>query len=165
VTIDLAVLAVLAVAALRGALTGALRQLVSLAAISLGVIAARALAAEVAAGLSRMGAPAARALAPVLLFVGIGALASLAGVAVLKATGVSRVVRGPADRGAGALLGGAKGALAAWLVLSAVALVGDRAPDAVLRHTRGSDFTALAHDHNLVSRLRPDAARALEKVP
>jgi membrane protein required for colicin V production len=164
VTLDLAVLAVLALAALSGAVSGALRQLVSLAAVALGVVAARAFSAEVGAGLARAITPMARHLAPVLLFAGVLALVSLAGRLVLGATGVSRVVRGPADRGAGALLGGAKGLLAAWALLSALVLAGSHAPDALLRRMRGSDFAELARSHNLVRTLDPGAARAVERA-
>lgn len=163
-TVDLAVLALLAVAALSGASSGALRQLVSLAAVVLGVLAARAFSDDVGAGLARTITPLARHLAPLLLFLGTFAFASLVGLGILRGTGVSRVVRGPADRGAGALLGGAKGALAAWLLLSAVALAGDHAPGFVLRRTRGSDFVALARTYNLVRKLDPDRARALERA-
>lgn len=162
--LDLAVLALLALAALYGAATGALRQLVSLAAVAAGVLGARVFTPEVAAGLGRTFSPVARHLAPVLLFVGIAALASFAGQLLLRASGVARVVRGPADRGAGALLGGAKGLLAAWALLSALALAGDHAPDAVLRRARGSDFAALARVHNLVRTLDPAAARAVERA-
>ena len=163
-TVDLAVLALLAVAALSGAISGALRQLVSLAAVGLGVLAARAFSDDVGAGLARTITPLARHLAPLLLFLGAFALASLVGLGVLRGTGVARVVRGPSDRGVGALLGGAKGALAAWVLLSALALAGDHAPDFVLRRTRGSDFAALARRHNLVRKLDPDAARVLERA-
>jgi membrane protein required for colicin V production len=163
-TLDLAVLAILAAAALYGAATGALRQLVSLAAAGLGVLAARAFSPAVAAGLARTVSPYVRHVAPVLLFAGVFALASLAGQLVLRASGLARAVRGPADRGAGALLGGAKGLLAAWLLLSALVLAGDLAPDALLRRTRGSDFAALARAHNLVRTLDPDAARTLERA-
>ncbi len=163
-TVDLAVLGLLAAAALLGAGSGALRQLVSLAAVALGVLATRAWTDDVAAGLARTVSPVARFLAPLLLFLGIFALASLVGLAILRGTGVARVVHGPADRGAGALLGGAKGALAAWAVLSALALAGDHAPDFVLRRTRGSQLASLARAHNLVARLHPDAARTLERA-
>lgn len=163
-TLDLAVLALLAVAALLGAASGALRQLVSLAAAVLAVLAARAWSEDVAAGLARTVSPAARFLAPLLLFLGIFALASLTGVATLRLTRVSRVVRGPADRGVGALLGGAKGVLAAWALLSVLALGGELLPDALLRRARGSDFAALARAHNLVARLDPGAARAVERA-
>jgi membrane protein required for colicin V production len=73
-------------------------------------------------------------------------------------------VRGPADRGAGALLGGAKAALVAWALLSALALAGDLAPDAVRARARDSQLAALARDHNLVARLDPGAARRLEAI-
>lgn len=163
-TLDFAVLALLAVSALYGATTGALRQLVSLAAVVLGVLATRAWSADVAAGLGRTFSPVARYLAPVLLFFGVLALASLAGRALLSFTGMARVVRGPADRGLGALLGGGKGLLAAWVLLSALALAGDHAPGAVLRWARRSDFAALARAHNLVRTLDPGAARAVERA-
>jgi membrane protein required for colicin V production len=164
-SVDLAVLAVLAVTAMLGAGSGALKQLVSLAAAALGVVAARAFAGPVAEGLAAtISGPVARVAAPALLFLGAFALASLVGAGVLRGTGVARVVRGPADRAAGAVLGGAKGALAAWVLLSALALAGDAAPDAVRERTRGSDFAALAREHNLVSRLQPDAARSLERA-
>ncbi len=162
--LDLAVLGLLGAAALYGAATGALRQLVSLAAVALAALAVRAWSGDVAAGLAREVSPFARHLAPLLLFVGIFALASLAGRVLLGATGVSRAVRGPADRGLGALLGGAKGGVAAWVLLSALALAGDHAPDGLLRWAKGSDFAALARAHNLVRTLDPDAARAFERA-
>jgi membrane protein required for colicin V production len=164
VTLDLAVLAVLAVAALLGAASGALRQLVSLAAAGLGVVAARAFGPAVAEGLSRTFAQAGRVAAPALLFAGTFALASLVGKGILRGTGVARVVRGPADRAGGALLGGAKGALAAWALLSALALAGDVAPQPLASRTRDSDFAALARAHNLITRLDPDAGRLLERA-
>jgi membrane protein required for colicin V production len=164
VTLDLAVLGFLALWALVGAASGALRQLVSLAAVGLAVLAARTWAVEVGAGLARRFSPVARPLAPALLFVGTFALASLAGAALLRATGLARAVRGPADRGAGALLGGAKAALAAWALLSAAALAGDLAPEVVRRLERGSDLAALARTHNLVAEVDPDAARRLERL-
>lgn len=163
-TLDLVVLGFLALSALAGAATGALRQLVSLAAAALGVLAARAWSAEVGAGLARQVSPAARHLAPALLLLGVFALASLAGAVLLRATGISRAVRGPPDRGAGALLGGAKGALVAWALLSALALAGDLAPEGIRSRARGSDLLALARSHNLVARLDPDAARRLERL-
>ncbi len=163
-TLDLAVLGLLAVAALLGAASGALRQLVSLAAVVAAVLAARAWSSPVAVGLSRTLGAAGRLLAPVLLFLGAFAIASLAGFLLLRATGIARVVRGPADRGAGALVGGAKGALVAWVLLSALALAGDHGPAALTRWSRGSDLLALARAHNLVTRLDPDAVRALERA-
>lgn len=162
--VDLSVLALLVIAAVRGALTGALRQLVSLAAAVVGVLAARSFGKDVGDGLARTVSPLARGLGPVLIFFGIAAVASLAGGLLLRGTGLARVVRGPPDRAAGALLGGAKAAVAAWLVLSAIALARELIPGRFADVGAESDFAALARDHNLVSRLGPDAARHLEKV-
>ena len=163
-TLDLAVLALLAVAALLGAVSGALRQVVSLAAVGIGILAARTFGPHVAEGLTRTLSQAARLVAPVILFAGVFALCSLVGTAILRGTGVARVVRGPADRACGAILGGAKGALTAWTLLSAVALAGDLAPRVIAARARGSDFAALAREHNLIARIDPGATRALERA-
>jgi membrane protein required for colicin V production len=167
VTVDLYVLVLLAVTALHGTARGALRQLVSFAAAVAGALAARALSAEVGAGFARTIGPGARGLAPIVLFLGGFGLASLAGAAILRGTGVAKVVRGPADRAIGALLGGAKGALAAWAVLSTVALAREQLPERWAAKlgswVEGSDFAALAREHNLVSGLDPAAAKALER--
>lgn len=164
-TLDLAVLAVLALAAVAGAMSGALRQLVELGGAVLGWLAARHLADPVAGGLDRwVPALVARAAAPALLFLGTWALVSLAGAFVLRATGVAAVVRGPADRGVGALLGGAKGVLAAWVLVSALLLAAGGAPRALGLDLRGSDFAVLVRSHDLLERLEPEQARALERA-
>ena len=150
--------------ALLGAASGALRQLVSLAAAVAAGFAARAFSHDVGAGLARTVSPAARSAAPLLLFFGIFAVASLAGGAILRATGVAKVVRGPVDRAAGALLGGAKGAVAAWVLLSAFVLARDLLPARAAAWAAGSDFAALARAHNLVTRVDPEAARKLERA-
>lgn len=163
--LDLAVLAVLAFAALLGAGSGALRQAVQLLSAVLGWLAARAFAAEVASGLARSIHPLlARASASALLFLGVFALASLAGALLLRSTGLARVVRGPTDRGLGALLGGAKGALVAWVLLSAGVLVSGSGPRMLGIDLRSSDFAGLAAAHNLLVRLDPENARALERA-
>jgi membrane protein required for colicin V production len=162
--LDLSALVVLAVAALLGAASGALRQLVSVAAAVAGVLASRAFARDVGDGLARTVSAAARPAAPVLLFVGVFALASLLGGVILRASGVARAVRGPPDRAAGALLGGVKGALGAWVLLSAFVLARDHLPARARDWAAGSDFAALARTHNLVARLDPEAARRLEQL-
>jgi membrane protein required for colicin V production len=164
VRLDLAVLGLLAISSIAGAVSGALRQVVSLAAVALGALAARAWTDDVAAGLARTFRPLAGLGAPVLLFLGVAALASLVGALLLRGTGLARAVRTPADRGAGALLGGAKGALAAWVLLSALALAGPLAPGALARLARDSDLYALARRHNLLERLDPRAAGAAERA-
>lgn len=163
-TIDLAVLAALALAAILGASSGALRQLVQLAAVVAGALAARQFAAPVAAGLGRLAsAPVARAIAPAFLFLGVAALVSLVGVALLRGTAVSRAVRGPADRGLGALLGGVKSALVAWVILSVLALSAGIAPEGAARAVRSSQLVDLAAHYNAVERVAPDGAKALER--
>jgi membrane protein required for colicin V production len=165
VLLDLLVLAVLGVAALLGARGGALRQVVQLAAAVLGWLAARHLGPAVAAGLARsVPALLARAGASVLLFAGTFALASLVGGALLRATGLAAVVRGPADRGVGALLGGAKGGLAAWVFLSALALAGGTMPGGLALDFTASDFAGLARHHNLLLKLDAKGAHALERA-
>jgi membrane protein required for colicin V production len=161
--LDLYVLVLLAVSALLGAASGALRQVVSLAAAVVAGFAARAFSRDVGDGLARTLSPAARGVAPVLLFFGIFAVASLVGAAILRGTGVARAVRGPVDRAAGALLGGAKGAVAAWVLLSAFVLARELLPGHIAAWAAGSDFAALARTHNLVTRVDPDAARRLER--
>ncbi|HEX9049611.1 MAG TPA: CvpA family protein [Anaeromyxobacter sp.] len=151
-TIDLVVLAFLAVSALLGAVSGALRQLVSLAAAGAGVLAARAWSAEVGAGLARRFSAVARPLAPALLFFGAFALVSIAGALLLRVGGLSRVVRGPADRGVGALMGGAKAGVVAWALLSLLALAGDLPPAGLRAAARESDLAQLARAHGLVAR-------------
>jgi membrane protein required for colicin V production len=162
--LDLSVLLVLVVSALLGAASGALRQLVSVVAAVAGVLASRAFAHDVGEGLARTVSAAARPVAPVLLFFGVFALVSLVGGLILRGTGLARVVRGPSDRAAGALLAGVKGGLSAWVVLSAFVLARDHLPARARAWAAGSDFAAVARTHNLVARLDPQAARSLEKL-
>lgn len=161
--LDLTILLVLGLAALLGAASGALRQLVSLGAAVAGVLASRAFAKDVGDGLARTVSAAGRPVAPVLLFFGVFALVSLVAGGLLRATGVAKVVRGPTDRAAGALLGGAKGALAVWVVLSAFVLAREHLPARARAWAEASDFAAVAEAHNLVARLDPAAARRLER--
>jgi len=165
VLLDVLVLVVLALAALHGAMGGALRQLVQLGAALVGWLAARHLAAPVATGLGRwFPGFLARPGAAVLLFVGAFALVSLLGALVLRATSVSTVVRGPTDRAGGALLGGVKGALVAWVLLSALALAGGTLPGRIGSGARGSEYVSLARQHNLLMRIDASKARLLERV-
>lgn len=165
VLLDVIVLAVLAIAALHGATGGALRQLVQLGAALVGWLAARHLAAPVATGLGRwFPGFLARPGASVLLFVGAFALVSLLGTLALRGTSMATVVRGPTDRGAGAILGGAKGALAVWVLLSALALAGGVLPGRFGHVGLGSEYLGLAREHNLLARIDPARARLLERL-
>jgi membrane protein required for colicin V production len=159
------VLAALAIAALSGAMSGALRQLVQLAGAAGGWFAARHLAGPVADGLARsVPAPLARAAASALLFMGTLALVTLVGGAILKGTGVARAVKGPADRGLGSLLGGAKGVLVAWVLLSALALAEDALPDRFAGRIEESELAGLARSHNLLERLAPRQVETIERL-
>ncbi len=161
--LDLLVLLVLALFALHGATGGALKQVVQLLAAVVGWLAARHLAASVAVGLARMGGLA-RPAAVAVLFFGAFALVSLVGAALLRATSISTVVRGPTDRGAGAVLGGVKGGLIVWVLLSALALAGRALPARLEAMSERSQYQALAARHNLLHRLAPEKARLLERL-
>lgn len=161
--LDLACLALLAVAAVHGAVTGAVRQILQVVAVALGWIAARHLAVPVAAGLGRSLPPlAARGAAAALLFLGVASLVSLVGAFALRASGFARPGASASDRGAGALLGGAKGAAALWILLSAVAIAGNAVPASL--DARHSDLLALARRHNLLERVAAEPTRALERL-
>jgi len=165
VLVDLLALALLAVATLHGAAGGALRQLLQLLAAVVGWLAARHLAAPVARGLDRwlphfLARPAASA----LLFLGCFALVSLLGGMMLRATRLAAAVRGPTDRGLGALLGGAKGVLAVWVLLSAAALAGQALPGRTGGELASSELAGLARAHNLLAQIDPDRARMVERV-
>jgi membrane protein required for colicin V production len=166
VALDALVLAVLAAAALHGAAGGALRQLLQLGAAVLGWLAARHLSAPVAAGLGRwFPGFLARPGASALLFLGTFALVSLVGGLLLRAGArEGGVVRGPGDRGIGALLGGLKGGLTAWVLLSALALAGGALASRFGLEAQGSQFASLAARHNLIVRLDPSRAQLLERV-
>jgi membrane protein required for colicin V production len=162
--LDLVILAALALAALTGAASGGLRQVVQLAAVVLAAVAARTLSAPVARGLGTAISPVlARGAAPAVVFLGSLALASLVLGALLRATGLSRAVRGPADRAAGAVLSGAKAALGAWVLLSALAVVGNALPW-LGRQGEKSQFASFAREHNLLERLAPDQVQAVEDL-
>jgi membrane protein required for colicin V production len=165
VLLDLLVLAVLAFAALHGVMGGALRQVVQLGAAVLGWLSARHLGPAVAGGFGRwFPGIVARPAASMLLFVGTYALVTLVAGVLLRGTQLSRMVGGPTDRGAGGVLGGAKGALIAWVLLSALALGGGRAPAWLGGSARGSDFATLAARHNLLLRIDPVRAHKLERI-
>ncbi len=162
-TLDLAAGLLLVLFAVLGARSGALRQLVNLAAAVLGFLGARLAGPPVAQGLGRwLPAPVAHALALVVLFFGIFALAGGAGQLLLRAAGPAGRTAYPWDRAAGALLGGAKAALGIWAALSALVAV-DRpfGPSWLRIDPRRSDFAAVARAHNLLDRLEGPGAAAL----
>ena len=131
-----------------------------------GGLAARHLAAPVAAGLGRLASALRRAARsrPTFLFLGVAALVSLVGGALLRGTAVARAVRGPADRGVGALLGGAKGALVAWVLAVALLALGAAAARSAsrARSARASSWTS-RRGTTWWQRVAPDGAKTLER--
>ncbi|MGB8929784.1 MAG: CvpA family protein [Anaeromyxobacteraceae bacterium] len=164
--IDLAAVAFLALAAAFGSSSGALHQLVQLAGVLVGWLAAWHLGPAVARGLSRWGPQGpTSAAAGLLLFLGFSILSAWIGHLFLATRSLSGAVRSPPDRGLGALLGGAKWALVVWIALSAFALAGGRV--SLGRFSvdgERSDLVALAREHNLLVRWRPAAGEALKRL-
>ena len=163
-SLDLAILGVVVLLALAGAVSGALRQLTFLGAAILGYLAARALAPTIADGMGRSAhAHLSRVVAAVLIFFGVLFAASFAAHLLLRWTGAGRLW-GPADRALGALLGAAKGGLAAWVVLSALAFTGPVGPSWLRLDPRGSEFAALARQNNLFETWRSPTAALLRRL-
>ncbi len=161
-TLDLTVLVLLLLLAILGAVSGALRQLLNFVAALVGWLAARAFGPAVAAGLAKhIPGGLAGALAPVLLFVTGFALTGIVGRILLRLGRRSGPVRGPADRGLGALLGAAQGGLGVWVLLSAMVLFGKSIGPFDPRH---SDFAALAREQNLLVKLDAPAVESLQRL-
>ncbi|HZZ86102.1 MAG TPA: CvpA family protein [Anaeromyxobacteraceae bacterium] len=154
-TLDLACLAVLVLAALGGAFSGALRQLLQLAAGAAAFFASRALGPTLSLALARYLPPrAAGPLARLGLFVTVLVLVTLLGRLLLRGL-FGEALRGPGDRAAGALLSAAKGALVLWAALSALALYGRPVSlGGVSLDPASSDFAAVAREHNLLDETR-----------
>lgn len=165
-SIDLAAVAILALAAVVGSSSGALHQLVRLAGMFVGWLAAWHLGAPVARGFERWLPPtAARGAAGLLLFFGFSILAAWGGHRLLATRQVAGAVRSPPDRGLGAVLGGVKAGLFIWIALSALALAGGRVGlGRFAIDGAGSDLAALAREHNLLVRYGPAADKALERI-
>jgi membrane protein required for colicin V production len=163
VTIDLIVLGCLVLFAVLGAVTGALRQILNMVAALSGWLVARALGPYVADGLARSLPKAmARPAASALLFVGTFIAVGIVGRLILRAAaGKGGPVRSPVDRGLGALIGAGQAGLGGWVLLSALVLFDARVG---FLDPRGSDFAALARDHNLLERLDPPAVRVMRRL-
>ncbi|BDG07009.1 CvpA family protein [Anaeromyxobacter paludicola] len=161
--LDLTCVALLVLAALSGAFSGALRQLLQVGAGVAAFLAARALGPSLALALSRhLPAAAAGALARLGLFVTVLVLVTLLGRLLLSSL-FGEAVRGPSDRALGALLSAAKGGLVLWAALSALALY-DRPVrlGSVTLDPAGSDFAEAAREHNLLAESRlPQVMRRL----
>lgn len=165
-TIDVAVLGALLLFAVAGAIGGALRQVVTLAAVVAGWLSARHLPARLAPTLLGPRPPAwERAALAAACFVAAVIVVSLLGRAVARRLQGPEGRPGPVDRALGALLGGAKAALGCWVLLSALALA--RAPVTVgglKLDVRASDFGSLAARYNLLEAAAPRQAALLERL-
>lgn len=165
-TLDLIILGALLLFAVAGAISGALRQVVQLAAVVAGWLAARHLAPWLAPRLLGSGPPPwQRSALAVACFLAGAALVGLVGALVARRLHGPGGSPGALDRGLGALLGGAKAGLVAWVLLSALALAGGPLVLGPLRlDARGSDFGSLAARHNLLTAAAPAQARALQRL-
>lgn len=122
-TIDLASLAVVVLAAIFGAFAGAVPQVAHVAAVAAGWAGARAFGPRVAPLLQgRVPAFAAHPLAAVVAFVACTAVATLLMRVLVALTPLRRAPGTAVDRGLGALLGGVQAALVLWVALSALAV-------------------------------------------
>jgi membrane protein required for colicin V production len=123
---DLAVLALLAIAALRGLFLGLVRELVSLASLVAACVAVRFGAAPGGAWLQEVvGADLEPLVAQVIAGVAIAVAVLVAGALLgrIGRMGARAVGLGWLDRGAGGILGAAEGALVAAALLMVTAVV------------------------------------------
>jgi len=166
VTLDVAILVVLLLFAVAGAFSGALRQLLKVAGVVAGWLAAVHLAPRLAARAFGAGPlPWQRAATAVATFVAVVVLVALLGRLVRRAVQGPEGEPGPTDRALGALLGGAKAGLAVWVVLSALALVGGPVSLGPWRlDPRASTGGSFAARHNLLVAADPAVARTVERL-
>jgi membrane protein required for colicin V production len=162
VTLDAAVLALLALAAVAGALAGAMRQVVLAAGAVAGWISVRLWAAAGGRLLERaLSPPLARAVAAGLVFAIAFSAVGLAGRLVRRrSTGAGS----RADRALGALLGGGEAALVAWVAIAVLDLAGPALPRALQAQLARSDLAALVREHDALGRLRRPAEQALQTL-
>lgn len=157
--LDLVCLTALAAAALSGAFTGAVRQLAKLAAAGLALAGTRVLGPSVTDVVARsLPRVVAGPLAAAMTFAALYVLLALVLGILSRAARAAGAVPVPLDRGAGALLGGAKAALVLWVLVSALVAWGRPLPfvGAAL-HESASDFAAFVRE-NGAFRPRPMAA-------
>lgn len=149
-TLDLACMAVVVLAAVRGAFTGVIPRLVQLAAVLAGWAGARAMGPSVVPLLQGRVPPfAAHPIASVGAFLACSVLAWLVLRALLALTPLGRARGTGGDRAIGALLGGAQAALVLWVGLSALAVWARpiRVGGAELDPAR-SELVELAREHS-----------------
>ena len=161
-TLDAAVLALLALAAAAGALSGALRQLVLAAGAVAGWLAVRLWAAPGGRLLERaLPQSIARAVAAGLVFALAFSAVGIAGRLVRRR---SAGAGSRADRALGALLGGAEAALVAWVAVAVLDVAGPALPRGLQAQLARSDLAALVREHDALGRLRRPAEQALQTL-
>jgi hypothetical protein len=160
VLLDAALLALLALASLLGALAGLLRPLFLFAGAAAGWVAARWLAAPLGRALAVvLPQDAARPVAAILLFAGVATAVALVGRRLSR----NREGEGrPLDRGAGALLAGSAAAATAWVGLAVAEAVAPSLPPGWQSALSRSDLAGLVRENDLTGewRRRADAALA-----
>jgi len=154
-TLDAACLAVVVLAAVGGAVLGALTQLAQLGAATAGWAGARWLGPTIAPFLQgKVPAFAAHPIASAVAFAACALAAMLVLHPLVALAGLGRVGRGGADRGLGALLGGAQAAVVVWVALSALAVWGKPIHVGRIRvDPTHSDLVALAREHSALAPL------------
>ncbi len=163
-TLDLAVLGLVLLAAVAGAVSGGLRQVSKLAALVAGWAAARWLAPRLIRELDRPSS-AAWALVVAGTFVAGWLVGSLLARAIRRALQGEEEAPGRLDRLLGAVLGAAKGGLVAWVLLSLLTLLGGRLSLGALRvESRGSRAAALAARHDIFSLADARTARVARRL-
>jgi membrane protein required for colicin V production len=162
VTLDAAVLALLALAAVAGALAGALRQVGVAAAAAAGWLAVRLWGAAGGRLLERaLSPPIARAVAAGLVFaLAFSAVGLLARLVRRRTAGAG----GRADRALGALLGGAEAALVGWVAVAVLDVAGPALPRALQSQLARSDLASLVREHDALGRFRRPAEQALQTL-
>ncbi len=157
--LDAALLVLLAVAALLGALAGLLRPLFLFAGAALGWLAVRHLSGPAGRLLGAvLPGTAARPVASVLLFAGVAIAVALVGRRLSRnAAGEGR----PLDRAAGALLAGTSMAAAAWVGLSVAEALAPSLPHGWQSALARSDLAALVRENDLLGDWRRRAEAAL----
>jgi len=161
-TLDAAVIALLALAAIVGALAGALRPLFLAAGAVLGWLAARHLSLPLGRVLERaIPVPFGRSVAGMVLFGGTLFLFGMLGRSLSRRAGGERR---PGDRAAGALLAGTAAGLAIWVALAAMDATSTILPRGLERQLARSDLAALVREHDLLEPWRRPATEALREL-
>jgi membrane protein required for colicin V production len=164
-TLDLCVAGLVLAFAVSGALSGALRQLVQVAALVAGWLAANAWGGALAeAVFGARALPWQRALSGGLCFAAaLVAVGFIGRFLAARVAGPGGKPRG-GDRGLGALLGAVKGGLLGWLLLSVLIRVNPLELGSFRLEAGRSELGSLAARHDLLGAILPRQARGLDLI-